>query len=708
MGEIDFIFKARHLQFIATFFLLHISLTCTYAQWESMEGPYGGFINDLKNNAQFQFAGTDNGLFRSGDNGDSWQQININNEKGLSCLDIGVRSDLLIAHVSNFDNELTERRLFKSENNGDDWSEIPLPSTYPWVTIAMVENDIYLNGDQKLWVSRDLGNSWNSANLNTFVHPVNEIAAFNNVLYVLSGGSIFKTTNIADQFIEISLPPTITSLQEIYVDGDLILGANQNGRLCKSEDGGLTWNIPGINISASKFAKIGSAYFALGGSSLYKSDDAGKTWTPLNTENLSTSPIQMITTEDKILISSWYKGIQASTDLGESMHQSDKGIFATYSNSLLINGNKLYVGNDYQGISTYDFSSHSWSTTDIFSTDDELRDLFNFNNELFITTNSGLFKTSYGITEWKNITPSDLHYFLSEYSSNDETLYVTGYGQFADGLFESLDYGLNWGHYDCSCTGEYPTGNLYAQSGDTIYVGKSNEIYRSYDNGNTWTILPDPFSVEKLVIIDNVLFGIEKVGNTTTTPSRLFASYDHGDTWGISFDYNQAESYIGSISALTTYDHIIIGSLNGEHTGVAISFDSGLSWNLFNEGLGQGRSGEITHDDEYLYLATSGQGVWRRKISDLYTTSTQPVTQKNEISIFPNPTNGNFTINLYSQYSGKGELVITDLSGKVCLNKEIVLSPQLKIEAESLSSGLYFLSLRAGGKNYTGKIVIQK
>ena len=153
---------------------------------------------------------------------------------------------------------------------------------------------------------------------------------------------------------------------------------------------------------------------------------------------------------------------------------------------------------------------------------------------------------------------------------------------------------------------------------------------------------------------------------------------------------------------------ILIANTYEYANSVLVSFDNAASWKPFNEGLFFGGTKEITHDDTYLYAATTGQGVFRRKISDLYTTSTHSISANQEISIFPNPSNGNFTLKLDSNLSGDANLVITDLNGKVCLNRNIILNPEIKVEAETLSSGLYLLSLRSGESSNTGKIVIQK
>ncbi|HEX8517479.1 MAG TPA: T9SS type A sorting domain-containing protein [Bacteroidia bacterium] len=76
----------------------------------------------------------------------------------------------------------------------------------------------------------------------------------------------------------------------------------------------------------------------------------------------------------------------------------------------------------------------------------------------------------------------------------------------------------------------------------------------------------------------------------------------------------------------------------------------------------------------------------------------------NSISVYPNPATDNFTV---KTPSAKGSLLsIYDVTGKV-VRTYSANSNQLIINRNGLQSGLYFITVVADGRKYTGKLVIR-
>jgi hypothetical protein len=76
-----------------------------------------------------------------------------------------------------------------------------------------------------------------------------------------------------------------------------------------------------------------------------------------------------------------------------------------------------------------------------------------------------------------------------------------------------------------------------------------------------------------------------------------------------------------------------------------------------------------------------------------------------EISIYPNPNNGTFTIdNLYS-IGVIYNLQITDVAGRLIFSSNNITNNKETI-ALPLSDGIYFLNIFAGDKTYNRKLII--
>jgi hypothetical protein len=83
-----------------------------------------------------------------------------------------------------------------------------------------------------------------------------------------------------------------------------------------------------------------------------------------------------------------------------------------------------------------------------------------------------------------------------------------------------------------------------------------------------------------------------------------------------------------------------------------------------------------------------------------------PDEQRGEISVFPNPAKGSFTIQLPDELNGKeSEIKIVNLPGETIYSFTST-SSLVKVNMENYAEGIYFILLRSGDKNYTGKIVL--
>ena len=79
-----------------------------------------------------------------------------------------------------------------------------------------------------------------------------------------------------------------------------------------------------------------------------------------------------------------------------------------------------------------------------------------------------------------------------------------------------------------------------------------------------------------------------------------------------------------------------------------------------------------------------------------------------EISVYPNPFNGKFTLEISRIFSDKATLSITDLMGKTILNKAIEKKPELikmEMDLKEESKGIYFLKFQDGETIILRKII---
>jgi len=85
--------------------------------------------------------------------------------------------------------------------------------------------------------------------------------------------------------------------------------------------------------------------------------------------------------------------------------------------------------------------------------------------------------------------------------------------------------------------------------------------------------------------------------------------------------------------------------------------------------------------------------------------SVQDVTT-NAFSVFPNPSNGELTINVASSL-GEGQITIFDLNGRKVFEQNALLDSSISVNARELSRGVYLLKLETTTVSETTKLIIR-
>lgn len=109
-------------------------------------------------------------------------------------------------------------------------------------------------------------------------------------------------------------------------------------------------------------------------------------------------------------------------------------------------------------------------------------------------------------------------------------------------------------------------------------------------------------------------------------------------------------------------------------------------------------------NDNAVYAATYGRGVF----SGMFTNATlanEDFSNSKGVSIYPNPSNGQFNINI-DQYSGKVNIQVADLNGReVYTAKNELFNSEKAVDLKMLESGIYVLRISGEDLNYSQKII---
>jgi len=353
-----------------------------------------------------------------------------------------------------------------------------------------------------------------------------------------------------------------------------------------------------------------------------------------------------IASKDSLSFSgTWGSGIWISNDGGFTWTNSNTGLTNPYVYPIAFADTSIYAGTIGGGIYVSDDSGNSWSPCDNL-TDSLIYSFAIKNNQIFAGLNGGqggVFQEQSGSCVWNNNIPGA---GVLTMAVHDTSIYVGTCGL----IYISNDDGVSWMP---NIVSSYCIWS-FAFLGNYIYAStEAGGVIKSTDNGVNWTPvnngLPTNLSMRGIVSNGNDLF-------VTTAGS-----------------------------------------------GVFMSADSGITWNAINAGLSSFDVRCIALIGPSLFVGTWGGGSWIRSLSEILSSEGNSISQ-NRLAVFPNPTQGDFSIKLSSEVKNSS-IQIFNQFGEIVFSKNF--NGMEKLITKDFPKGIYSVRIIDRDKNYSCKFVVQ-
>jgi photosystem II stability/assembly factor-like uncharacterized protein len=487
-------------------------------------------------------------------------------------------------------------------------------------------------------------NFWESTNTglsNHYVHcllisPIGLFAGTDDFIFIWDGEiNSWKALDIEATNISVN-----TMIWMNYQNKDILIAASNKG-LYRSEDHGLSWSkistanqVYKISSFAQTKSKQGYVIASAEGRWLLVSENAGISWNRVSEKPLPTEIQTLHIDINNIKV--WYagtsqQGILKSTDQGQNWIHQNKNLeniyvskiiqnpinaelwistfdglfytkpdsmdwisyqklpFNTQVNTFSIDFSKQKVFVGTQGDSVYhsDFKDRIWHKLNENMHNAHIRVLKASIDGRFLysaTWGSGLFRSSDQGKSWSSINNGLTNpLVLCIEDKGDGTLYA---GTLNGGVFKSSNAGESW---DRIIAPTLFSSYIYSIAFDPlnnkrIYLGTHEGVYRSVNNGETWSKM-GPGN------IDQPVGNINSIAINPNDPKQIFAatnatgvykSSDGSDTW-INSSLGLPNNHITSILFHPEKSNTLYVSTFG--SGVFRSNDSGASWHDINQDL---------------------------------------------------------------------------------------------------------------------------
>ena len=568
--------------------------------WTQTKGPYGGTITALHATPEGTlFAGTEVGIFRSTDGGETW----VSASKGLRVYENNrLPSISTLTQKGNTLYAGTGGSLFSSTNGGDSWQQLTHLQRGRRISgVAIIGDTLYTGGffQESVFFSDDNGKSWMQIDSGLTGQGGASLFASGTTLFAQMRGHVFRLKAGENSWTKliIKYPWTKTTVgsdvTKFAVSDEIICAATTDGGLFRSTDMGDSWQSikpQAMQHFYGELAVMGNTVFCIDPGSadgrVFRSNDAGDSWTMFNT-NLTDQTIYSIATlSEKTFYVGTNDGVFRSTDGGESWTKINTGIVNTHNEILVSFGDALYTVT-HDGIVKSADGGNSWGPV-----------------------NDGLVASDEATLRFSRVYLPLTGWDGPKLKVSGDKLYVATsegiHGKWNPGIYCLTDNGSSW--IPIQRNMQYANGGIHivsqlAITEETFYVVGAGQLYR-------WRVGEDLWTELKLEILEsNKLAVLGRTVYIWSMDGRLFRSVDEGDTWSDMSRHlpNWKEQF-----ALNDYDLAFVGETIyvGTSDDVFRSTDGGETWRSIAAGLPGGYI-EIQIVDGTTIYGTSSHGIFR-------------------------------------------------------------------------------------------------
>jgi ligand-binding sensor domain-containing protein len=389
-----------------------------------------------------------------------------------------------------------------------------------------------------------------------------------------------------------------------------------------------------------------------------------------------------------------------SSDNGLSWQIINDGIKNSFVSSMSKSPNGLiWAGTWGHGLYFSNDNGSNWQYTD-FVNKKVSSIICSGDNDIFVATSNGFYLSENAGQSWMEKDSGLSNIRIEAMIMIDSCIYI---GTFGSGVYKSCDKGNTW----LNISFNLPSQTIRALTKFSNYIlcGTSQGIYRSSELSTDWEEIFQVTSPQTLFVdINEQIF----VG---TVYDGAFISKDSGITWNNLVNNGLYASDVRSFGT-DLAGNIYAGTYGA---GIYVSHDSGNNWINLNEGLTHKTVNSfVTNSDGFIFAGTIGGGVYK-SIEAITSVSTDNIFSIDTYSLsqnYPNPFNPETSIKYSLPLDGNVKIEVFDILGKhiKTLVDDYKQSGvyEIKFNGASLSSGIYFYSLSAGGLSLTKKFVVIK
>jgi ligand-binding sensor domain-containing protein len=673
-----------------------------HAQW-TQAGPSGGVVHTLLiRSANTLFIGTDNGVYRSTNDGDTWIESSSGIPANTSIRVLVQTSTTLFAGTS--------LGVYRS-SDGISWQSSS--GLNGMVNCVYTDNTFMLAGTPDgLYRSSDAGASWTLAGFAG--RRVNALHKKDSLLYLGASftlnGTLYESRSNGQTWQ--ALPflnntafevTALTTFQDsLYIGGTLpsaTVGFYSGLVIVKSNTSGYRRVFGRSYVTINSLAANNDTLFVSTEGGLYRGVNSQASFELILPPG-GGAEARYVCSINRQLYCGMIGGLFVSTTNGISWNSKNNTLYTHHINSIATGDRRsLYLAMN-GGVFRKRHTAPDWFATPLVSnvlsiTADSLTVFAGerYSGGIRISTNEGNTWVSGGILTF----PSDVtDVFISQFYRL-MTLRNVDAGVTVGGIYK-LPEGTNL------LSEEIDAYRLFRYSTTEIFGATGRGIFFSSNDGLTWTRRSQNVDSAKT-------FAFAAINNRVyaATERGLFVSSNTGQNWA-AFSTNLPSG--NTVHALASVGNFLFAMT--DNTIYRMTNEDGVFVPVMEGIPAQTQFLSLDADTQYLYAGTPNRGLWQRPLSQL---SVQQLSSVQPIRFalgqnYPNPFNPSTEIRYQISGTSDVSLEVFDVLGRKVSTLVRERQPggayRVNFNAANFASGVYFYKIQAGNNLATKKMMLVK